>query len=239
MNKEDNERISPARKNSPERTKNDILNAATEEFSKHGLNGARVDVIAARTKTAKRMIYYYFGGKEGLYLAVLERAYSLIRAAEKGLNLKGLPAAAAIARLIEFTFDYQEAGVDFIRLVVNENIHYGEYIKQSNIIGDLNITILQELSDIIGRGQAEGVFRQDLDPLDVHLLISSFCFFRVSNQHTLQAIFKLDLFDPKTKASHKAMLIDAVLGYLQKGCQGAAPVAPPPGGLRGRRKSAS
>jgi AcrR family transcriptional regulator len=235
------ERTVVARKNNPERTKIDILNAATEEFSKHGLNGARVDVIAARTQTAKRMIYYYFGSKDGLYLAVLERAYSLIRAAERGLNLKGLAPVAAVTRLVEFTFDYQEACVDFVRLVANENIHHGEFVKRSKVLGDLNVTILQGLSDILRRGQAEAVFRPDLDPLDVHLLMTAFCHFRVSNQHTLRAIFKRDLLDPQVSASHRAMLVESILGYLQKGCEAATAPAliRPPSGRRGRKKSAS
>lgn len=222
MTVKDADAVRPSRKNNPDRTKSDIINVATEEFSKNGLNGARVDVIAARTQTAKRMIYYYFGSKEGLYLAVLERAYSLIRAAEKGLNLKGLPPVEAITKLVAFTFDYQEASVDFVRLVSNENIHNGEYIRQSKVVADLNMTVLQDLSDILKRGQEEGVFRPDLDPLDVHLLMTSFCFFRVANQHTLQTIFKLDLFSPQTKARHKAMLVEALLGYLQAG-QAAEP----------------
>lgn len=227
----------PKRTNSPERTKSEILNAATEEFSLRGLDGARVDVIAARTKNAKRMIYYYFGNKEGLYLAVLERAYGLIRAAEKGLNLKGLSPSEAITRLVEFTFDYQEASVDFVRLVANENIHFGDFIKKSNIIGDVNAPVLQELSDILKRGQSQGAFRADIEPLDVHLLISSFCFFRVSNQHTLQSIFRTDLFSPEIKSRHKAMLVDAVLGYLQTGLRnGAADTAAAPPRVRAKSR---
>jgi AcrR family transcriptional regulator len=204
------------RKNNPEMTKESILIAATEEFSNYGLAGARVDAIAARTKTAKRMIYYYFGSKEELFNAVLERAYSCIRAAERGLNLERLPPAEAIRRLVEFTFDYEEANVDFIRLVAIENTHRGEHISKSNVIDQLNIPIIDELTEILDRGKKEGVFREDVESLDLHFLISSFCFFRVSNQYTLHAIFKRNLFDSKVKTTHKQMLVDAVLGFLTK-----------------------
>jgi AcrR family transcriptional regulator len=204
------------RKNNPEMTKESIIIAATEEFSNYGLTGARVDAIAARTRTAKRMIYYYFGSKEELFNAVLERAYSCIRAAERGLNLERLAPVDAIKRLVEFTFDYEEANVDFIRLVAIENTHRGEHIIKSKMIKDLNIPVIDELNSILERGQKDGVFRRDVEPLDLHYLISSFCFFRVSNQYTLRAIFKRDTFDPEVRIVHKQMLVDAVLGFLTK-----------------------
>lgn len=207
------------RKNNPEMTRESIIIAATEEFANHGLTGARVDAIAAKTRTAKRMIYYYFGSKEELFNAVLERAYSCIRAAERGLNLDRLPPRDAIQRLVEFTFDYEEANVDFIRLVAIENTHRGEHIAKSAVIKDLNIPIIDELKSILERGQRDGVFRTDIDPLDLHYLISSFCFFRVSNQYTLKAIFRRDMFDLSVRAAHRQMLVDAVLGFLTKGCR--------------------
>jgi AcrR family transcriptional regulator len=147
------------RKNNPELTRESIIIAATEEFSNYGLSGARVDAIAARTRTAKRMIYYYFGSKEELFNAVLERAYSCIRAAERGLNLDRMTPVEAIRRLVEFTFDYEEANVDFIRLVAIENTHRGSHIEKSNIIKELNIPIINELKSILERGQKDGVFR--------------------------------------------------------------------------------
>jgi AcrR family transcriptional regulator len=211
--KDNNQRV---RKNNPDMTKESILIAATEEFSNCGLSGARVDAIAARTRTAKRMIYYYFGSKEELFNAVLERAYSCIRAAERGLNLDRLAPIEAIRRLVEFTFDYEEANIDFIRLVTIENIHRGEHIEKSEMIKDLNIPIIDELKSIVDRGQKDGVFRNDIDSLDLHYLISSFCFFRVSNQYTLRAIFKRDMLDPEVRITHKQMLVDAVLGFLTK-----------------------
>ena len=91
------------RRNDPERTREDILDVATEEFSEFGLSGARVDSIAEKTRTSKRMIYYYYGSKEGLYLAVLERAYRKIRSLESDLQLAELPPEEALRQLIGTT----------------------------------------------------------------------------------------------------------------------------------------
>src|SRR4051794_19882832 len=75
----------PPRGHDPDRTRADIIAMATEEFASAGFSGSRVDVIAERTRTSKRMIYYYFGSKEGLYLATLEKVYGELRAAEMNL----------------------------------------------------------------------------------------------------------------------------------------------------------
>jgi AcrR family transcriptional regulator len=198
----------------PERTRHEILAAAREEFAELGLSGARVDAIAARTSNAKRMIYYYFGSKEGLYLAVLEAAYADIRRFETELNLDQFAPAEAIVRLIDFTFDYDEAHPDFIRLVSTENMHRARHMTQSTAIKTLNRGVITILQRVLDRGKREGVFRRGVDPVDVHLLISSFCFFRVSNRHTFGALFGRDLSDKALRLLHKRMLADAVLSVL-------------------------
>src|SRR5664279_465320 len=139
----------PERKHDPVRTKLDILEVATEEFARDGLAGARVDTIAARTRTSKRMIYYYFGSKEGLYLAVLERAYSKMRAAEQELDLARLAPREAIRRLIQYQFEYEEAHPEFVRLISIENIHDGKHVAQSETIQELNISVIEMLATIL------------------------------------------------------------------------------------------
>jgi AcrR family transcriptional regulator len=197
-----------------ERTRHEILAAAREEFAQHGLSGARVDAIAARTSTVKRMIYYYFGSKEGLYLAVLEEAYADIRRFEGELKLDQYAPVEAIRRLTEFTFDYDEAHLDFIRLVSTENTLNARYIAKSAAIQDLNRGAITVLQDVLDRGKRDKVFRQDVDPVDVHLLISAFCFFRVSNRYTFSALFGRNLSDPAVCGLHKRMLADAVLNAV-------------------------
>lgn len=203
------------RRNDPERTKREIMEAAREEFARHGLTGARVDAIAARTKTAKRMIYYYFGSKEGLYLAVLEAAYDDIRSVERELRLEALAPEQAIRRMVEFTFDYQWDHADFTRLVTIENIHHGQYLRQSRSARALNVTIIDALRSILERGRREGLFRGDVDAIDVHLFISGFCFFRSANRHTIEVLFGKDLGEEALRTRHREMLVQGVLGMLR------------------------
>ncbi|MGK9065038.1 TetR/AcrR family transcriptional regulator [Stutzerimonas chloritidismutans] len=203
------------RKNNPEKTRRDILEAAIAEFVQQGLSGARVDAIAERTRTSKRMIYYYFGNKEQLYLRVLERLYGDIRNNERTLQLAEFEPREAMRRLVEFTFDDHERNPGFIRIVCVENIHHGEYVKRSEAIRSMSNTALELLDQILQRGEAEGVFRPGLQALDVHLLINSFCFYRNSNRHTFGHIFQIKLHDAPVRARHREMISDAVLRYLQ------------------------
>ena len=197
-------------------TRHAILEAAFVEFSDHGLDGARVDAIAARAGTTVRMLYYYFASKHGLYRAVLEHAYAAIRTAESALGLERMPPEAAIRRLAEFVFDYEEANPRFVRLVSIENIHRAAHIARSPTIGALNATVITTIAAILRRGRAEGVFRRDIDPVDVHLLITAFCFFRVSNRYTLATIFAQDPLSPTLGARHRRMLVRSVLAFLRK-----------------------
>lgn len=206
----------PKRKNDPERVKKNIVDVATEEFASHGLSGARVDEIAAKTATSKRMIYYYFGSKEGLYLAVLEQAYAGVRSLDSGVEFDALAPTDALRRLVEITFDYHEAHPDFIRLVAIENIHRANHLKESASIRAINETAIGGLADILKRGQAEGAFRTDVDPLNVHLIVSALCFFRVSNRSTFSAIFDVDFSDKRTLEAQRRLAVEAVLRLVQK-----------------------
>jgi shikimate dehydrogenase len=218
------------RKNDPEGTRRNIIDVATEEFAAHGYSGARVDAIAARTRTSKRMIYYYFGGKEQLYLAVLEQAYRSIRELEASLDTQNCGATEAIRRLVGATFDHDERNPNFIRLVSIENIHRGKHLKHSDALRDINASVIATIKRILDRGRAEGLFRRDVDPIDLHLAISSFCFFRVANQYTFGTLFNRDLADPSIRSRNRQQIGDMVLAYLagEEGAEAAAPVAPAP-----------
>ena|SRR6218665_103665 len=204
-----------SRKNNPEKTRENILQAAIAEFVQQGLSGARVDAIAERTHTSKRMIYHYFNSKEQLYVEVLEKLYGDIRRTETQLHLAELEPLAAIRRLVEFTFDHHDRNVDFVRIVSIENIHNGDNVKQSQVIRSLSHNVLNLLDETLRRGEAVGVFRSGLQAIDLHLLISSFCFYRVSNRHTFGEIFQIDLPDEHVKLRHKAMICESVLRYIQ------------------------
>ena len=203
------------RKPGAERTRSNILAVAREEFVQRGLNGARVDAIAEKTRTTKRMIYYYFGSKEGLYSAVLEEAYAGIRATEAALALDECDPQSALRELIEATFDYDDAHPDFVRLVAIENIHQAEHLKRLPTKQSVTAGVLALLDGILTRGRAMGVFARECSALDVHMMISGLCFFRVSNRHTFGAIFGCDLSAPDMRARHKAMIVDLVLSYMK------------------------
>lgn len=202
----------PARQRDAGRTRREILDEATREFADRGYAGGRVDEIAARTRTTKRMIYYYFGGKEQLYVAVLEKAYAAIRQAEQSIDVDGLDPVAAIRRLAEITFDHHESHPDFIRLVSIENIHRAEHMSEA--FANVNMPALDLIVRILERGREEGVFRRDVEPVDLHLLISSFCFFRVANRYTFGTIFGRDPLDPQLRERYRTMLGDMVVAYL-------------------------
>lgn len=204
----------PRRHRDADQTRSAILAAAAAEFSAKGYAGGRVDDIAARTSTTKRMIYYYFGGKEGLYAAVLEAAYGGMRDAEGALSLDGLPPAEALRRLVETTFDHHADHPEFVRLVSGENIEEARTVAASPTVGERNAAVIGAITALLRRGEAAGAFRPGLDPFDVHLLINSFCFYRVSNRHTLRAIFGADPTAPERTAAHRRMAVEAVLGYV-------------------------
>ncbi|WP_261325467.1 TetR family transcriptional regulator, partial [Burkholderia contaminans] len=188
------------RKYDPEQTKRNILDVATQEFSAMGLAGARVDAIAERTNTTKRMLYYYFESKEGLYEAVLEKVYGDIRALEQELHVGDMEPREGMRRLVEFTFDYHDKHRDFVRLVSIENIHGAKYLEQLKSFKNRNVSIIKTLEELVERGAASGAFRKDIDAFDLHLLISSFCFHRVSNRYTFGAAFGRDPSAPRPRA---------------------------------------
>ncbi len=194
----------------------DILKVATAEFADKGLSGARVDAIAAATATSKRMIYYHFRSKEGLYLAVLEDSYRRIREIESRLNLDDLSPEDALRKLVAFTFDYQQDNEDFIRLVMNENMHRGEYLAQSRTIQELNVPAIDAVRRVYQRGVQTKVFRRGIDPTDLHMSISALCFFNVANRHTFSLIFKRDLSAPGALRARRDSIVEMIVRFVRR-----------------------
>jgi AcrR family transcriptional regulator len=204
----------PERLRDAERTRADLLRVATEVFAEQGLSGARVDEIAERTRTTKRMIYYYFGGKEQLYRAVLAEAYRGIREAEQSIHAGDLPPVEAVRRIAELTFDHHHAHPEFIRLVSIENIHQGEHLRQVESVRELSRPVASLLDDTLARGRASGDFRDDVDAIDVHMLISSYCVFQVANNATFGHLFGRDMSTKNVKDRHRRILGDVVVAWL-------------------------
>jgi len=205
-----------SRTNDPERTQADILEVAAAEFGEKGLAGARIDEIAALTQTSKRMIYYYFGSKEGLYLAVLEEAYRRVRDVESELHLQDLEPEQALRRLVAFTFDHHLQHENYIRLVMNENINRGQYLAQSQRIQELNIPAIAAIRHLYERGVKGGVFRPGLDPVDIHASISALSFFNVSNRHTFGLIFKIDMKSAAYIAHRRDNVVEMIVRFMKK-----------------------
>ncbi|WP_370538318.1 TetR family transcriptional regulator [Ideonella sp.] len=206
----------PSRTNDPERTMAGILEVAYREFAEKGWAGARIDEIADATHTSKRMIYYYFGSKDGLYLAVLEEAYRRMRAIESQQQLEDLPPEQALRRLVEFTFDHHQGHPQYIRLVMSENMNRGQFIAQSSNIQQLNVPAIDAIRQLYERGVAEGVFRAGLDAIDIHASISALSFFNVSNQHTFGLIFKRDMQAAGNLAARRSNVTEMVVRYVLK-----------------------
>ena len=205
-----------SRTNDPARTMAGILEVATAEFAAKGLSGARIDEIAATTKTSTRMIYYYFESKEGLYIKVLEEAYRRIRQIEQQLHLEDLAPEEALRKLVGFTVDYQWNNPDFVRLVMNENIHRGEFLVRSKTIQGLNIPVIHAVQQVYERGVEQGVFRPNLDPLDLHMTMSGLSFFNVSNQYTFSLIFKHSLENAAHFQARRESIIETMVRYVKK-----------------------
>jgi AcrR family transcriptional regulator len=204
------------RTNDPARTMSDIIAVATEEFADKGLSGARIDEIAALTQTSKRMIYYYYGSKEGLYLAVLEDAYARTRSAESGLHLDDEEPVEALKKLVSFSIDYKLAHPEFVRLVMTENIHRAEYLKQSKTAVHMNTPAIDLLKRIYDRGVATGDFRPGIEAFDLHMAISALSLYNVSNRPTVEAIFKRDIMDKKEVDRMRKNCIDMLLRFVRK-----------------------
>ena len=200
----------------PARNQERILQAATEEFAHHGLGGARVDRIAARAGANKRMLYYYYGNKEELFLAVLEARYAHIRRAELGLHLLDLDPVQGMRRMVEFTWDYYLKHPEFLTLLNSENLHRARHLKRSRDIAAMHSPLIAILRDLLVRGERAGKFRKGVDPVQLYISIAALGYFYLSNRHTLSTIFERDLLSPRSKAERLKHMTELVLGYLAK-----------------------
>jgi AcrR family transcriptional regulator len=207
----------------PEGTRARILDAATREFARFGLGGARVDRIAARAGANKRMLYYYFGDKDALFLAVLEHAYEGIRTAELELHLLGDPPVEGVRRLVEFTWRYYLDHPEFLTLLNSENLHRARHLKRSKNIRTMNSPLIATLAEILRRGEVAGTFRRGVDPLQLYISIAGLAYFFLSNNHTLSQVFARDLRAPAARAERLAHMTALVTGSLTNlsGAQGA------------------
>jgi AcrR family transcriptional regulator len=200
----------------PARNRGRILKAAVAEFARHGLGGARVDRIAARAGANKRMLYYYFGNKDDLFLAVLEDSYARIRSAERALHLTDVDPREAMRRLVEFTWRYYLQHPEFLTLLNSENLHRGRHVRHSKNVVAMHSPFVAMIKQVLERGARTGEFRRGVDPVQLYISIAALGYFYLSNRHTLSAIFERDLMLPRHKSARLHHMVDLVLGYLRK-----------------------
>ncbi|WP_159588991.1 TetR/AcrR family transcriptional regulator [Chelativorans xinjiangense] len=199
----------------PVRTRAAILAAARVEFSERGLEGARIDAIAARAATNKRMLYHYFGNKDALYCAVLEEAYREIREGERALQLDQYEPVEAVERLVRFTFRHFLECPWFIALLTNENLMKARYLRTLPEMHGLHSPLVDQLRKLIRRGGRSGVFRLGIDPVQLYISIAALGYFYVSNNATLSVIFDTDLSSNAHIAAREAHAVEMVLDHLR------------------------
>ena len=199
-----------------ERTRQRILASATADFAHYGLGGARVDRIARRAGANKRMLYYYFGDKDGLFLAALEERYAHIRHAERELDLEHLGPRQALRRLVEFTWHYYLEHPEFLTFLNSENLHKGRHVRKSRRVREMHSPLIETLRGILRRGEREGLFRRGVDPVQLYISIAGEGYFYLSNRYTLSRIFDRDLMAPRALAERARHMTDMILNALRR-----------------------
>ena len=199
----------------PARTRSRILDAATAEFARYGLGGARVDRIAQRAGANKRMLYYYYGSKDRLFLAALEESYARIRAAERSLDLEHRDPREALRKLVEFTWDYYLRHPEFMTLLNSENLHKGRHLQRSRRVREMHSPLVETLRGILRRGEKARLFRPGIDPVQLYISIAGEGYFYLSNRYTLSRIFGRDLMNARALAARARHNADMILNAMR------------------------
>ncbi len=203
------------RRRDPEGNRRRILEAATQEFARKGFGGARTDAIAEAAGINERMLYYYFGSKDGLFRCVLEEAYLALIRAERALDLEALDPISAFRRLVEFIWNYYLDHPELIRLVNSENLHEARHLRESDKVGELVSPMIAVITDLLRRGEAQGVIRAGIDPVQCYITIAAIGYFFLSNRHTLQTVLDRDLTSQEARRAHLAHNTEVVLSFLR------------------------
>jgi TetR/AcrR family transcriptional regulator len=209
-------------------TRQRILAAATKEFAAKGLEGARVDEIALRSRANKNMIYHYYRSKDGLFQAVLEEMYGTIRTHQGDREIENLSPAKGMRVLVESMFDVFHRFPDFVSLLQSENLAKAEHIKSSARIAALYNPLAAILGGVLRRGSADGVFRSTIDPINLYVSIASLAAYHISNRYTLSALFGTDIGSARAVRRRRSHVVDVILRYVRNASEiaRAAPEGP-------------
>ncbi|MGV8919746.1 MAG: TetR/AcrR family transcriptional regulator [Pseudomonas sp.] len=198
-----------------DQTKARILEAAVRVFTRNGYSGGRIEQISTEAESNDRMIYYYFGSKEKLFIRALEHTYEQFNQAESQLILDLSTPVETLRELVAFIWTYYVTHPEFVAILTVENLHKGKHAKQSGELRRLSGEAVGVLRPIIEAGQAQGLFRCDIDIKHVYLMIASLCYFYNSNQHTLSSFLGEDLADQGQRQDWLAFISDLVLRGVQ------------------------
>jgi TetR/AcrR family transcriptional regulator len=202
-------------------TREIILAAATVEYARKGLDGARVDAIAKRAKANKHLIYLYFGSKDGLFQAVLERAYQSLRAAQNDLKLRELTPLEGVEALVRFTYRAFLDLPEIIPLASSENMHRAQHLKKSKLIREIFDPLPATIEALLERGVRDGTFRTGIDPIEFYVSVVSLCSYHISNQYSLSVLLKTELMAPLRRKRREQHVVDLVLRFVRRAPEAA------------------
>lgn len=206
-------------------TRDKILQAATKIFAERGLGGGRINLISRAARSNDRMIYYYFGSKERLFVEVLEKVYRDMWEAESALALDLADPVAALARVVNFTMDHYLSHPEMLTILNNENLHEGKYVSRSKRLKTLSSPALDLMSRICRAGVEKGLFRDDVKPLELYLSILALNYFYISNRHTLSAFLGIDLLGDNLR-TWRLWVVDVITRAVRRDGAASAALAP-------------
>ena len=207
-------RSGPGSRESSRKTREMILDGALSEFAEKGFDGARIDEIALRAGVNKNLLYHHYGSKDGLFTALLERTYETIRARQNDLQLRDMDPVDGMRKLVIFTGRIWVQFPQFLRLLQSENLNGGRHVRASGVIPQMYNPLLETINELLARGTRAGVFRKDVDPIDLYISISALTAHYISNRHTFEALFKQRLMTPQRVKQRLQHAADMVLRYL-------------------------
>jgi AcrR family transcriptional regulator len=199
-----------------ENTRERILRVAIAEFAEKGYSGARIDVICKLSRANPRMIYHYFGGKDHLYIAVLEHVLGELRTEELKLDVAHVAPIDGMMQLFDFTYDHFGGHPELIHLLSGENLLKARFLRRSVKTPIIASPLIRLIDELLRRGEKEGDFRRGIDPLQLYVTMVGFAYFHRSNAYTLSVIFQSDLLAPPWQAAHKRYAKEMLLRFLRR-----------------------